>query len=114
MVAPHVEEPNIRKLGWIGMRISGPQYQSRCPGVKLVGVKVIVMHWAGLHDALSQRIRITHVGVMGSVSWANVEAWHPLPGAPFRFKLRFGVTLRLRLGAGSGLPSASLFAFGLI
>ncbi len=30
---------------------------------------------------------------------ANDEAWHPLPGA----------SLRLRLGAGSGLPSAALF-----
>jgi hypothetical protein len=26
--------------------------------------------------------------------------------------LRFVTTLRLRLGAGSGLPSADLFAFG--
>jgi hypothetical protein len=39
----------------------------------------------------------------------NVEAWHPLPGAPLRFRLRFVATLRLRLGAGSGLPSAALF-----
>ena len=34
---------------------------------------------------------------------------NPLPGAPLRFRLRFVVTLRLRLGAGSGLPSAGLF-----
>ena len=39
----------------------------------------------------------------------NVEAWHPLPGAPLRFRLRFVASLRLRLGAGSGLPSAALF-----
>jgi hypothetical protein len=39
----------------------------------------------------------------------NVEAWHPLPGAPLRFRLRFVATLRLRLRAGSGLLSAALF-----
>ena len=38
----------------------------------------------------------------------NVEAWHPLPGAPLRFRLRFLLTLGLRLGAGSGLTSAGL------
>jgi len=37
------------------------------------------------------------------------EAWHPLPGASLRFRLRFAATLRLQLGAGSGLPSAVLF-----
>ena len=42
---------------------------------------------------------------------SNVEAWHPLPGAPLRFRLRFVATLRIRLGAGSGLPSAVLLAF---
>ena len=31
-------------------------------------------------------------------------------GSPFRFGLRFVATLRIRLGAGSGLPSAGLFA----
>ena len=36
---------------------------------------------------------------------------NPLPGAPLRFRLRFVATLRLRLGAGSGLPSAVLFGF---
>ncbi len=41
----------------------------------------------------------------------NDEAWHPLPGASLRFMLRFVATLRLRLGAGSGLPSAGLFCF---
>ena len=49
---------------------------------------------------------------LGSCSYVyflpNVEAWHPLPGAPLRFRLRFVATLRLRLGAGSGLPSAGL------
>ena len=39
----------------------------------------------------------------------NEEAWHPLPGAPLRFWLRFIATLRLRLWAGSGLSSAGLF-----
>ena len=34
---------------------------------------------------------------------------NPLPGAPLRFWFRFLTTLRLRLGAGSGLPSAGLF-----
>jgi hypothetical protein len=42
----------------------------------------------------------------------NDEAWHPLPGAPLRFRLRFVATLRLRLRAGSGLPSAGLFCLG--
>jgi hypothetical protein len=40
------------------------------------------------------------------ISSQNVEAWHPLPGAPLRFRLRFVATLRLRLGSGSGLSSA--------
>jgi len=44
----------------------------------------------------------------------NVEAWHPLLGAPLRHWLRFGITLRIRLGTGSGLSSAALFAFCLI
>ena len=44
-----------------------------------------------------------------SFVWPNDEAWHPLPGAPLRFRLRFVTPLRLRLGAGSGLPSAGLF-----
>jgi hypothetical protein len=39
----------------------------------------------------------------------NVEAWHPLPGAPLRFRFRVVATLRLRLRARSGLPSAGLF-----
>ena len=39
-----------------------------------------------------------------------VEAWHPLPGAPLRFWLRFRITLQLRLWSGSGLASAALFA----
>jgi hypothetical protein len=30
-----------------------------------------------------------------SNSLHNVEAWHPLPGAPLRFRLRFLATLRL-------------------
>ena len=34
---------------------------------------------------------------------------NPLPGAPLRFRLRFGATLCLIHGAGSGLPSAVLF-----
>jgi hypothetical protein len=29
------------------------------------------------------------------IIWANDEAWHPLPGAPLRFRLRFVTTLRL-------------------
>jgi hypothetical protein len=52
-------------------------------------------------------------GAMVRARWIlseNVEAWHPLPGAPLRFRLRFVAILRLRLGAGSGLPSAGLFA----
>lgn len=40
----------------------------------------------------------------------NVEAWHPLAGAPFRFWLRLVATLRLGLGPGSGLSSAALLA----
>ena len=36
------------------------------------------------------------------ISLLNVEAWHPLPGAP----------LRLRLGSSSGLSSAGLFGLG--
>ena len=43
------------------------------------------------------------------IFYANVEAWHPLPGAPLRFRMRFVAILRLRLGAGSGLSSAVLF-----
>jgi len=39
----------------------------------------------------------------------NVEAWHPQPGAPLRFRLRFVATLQIRLGTGSGLSSAVLF-----
>ena len=35
------------------------------------------------------------------------KAWHPLPGAPLRFRLRFVATLRLRLGAGSGSFASS-------
>jgi hypothetical protein len=45
------------------------------------------------------------------ISLANDEAWHPLPGAPLRFRLKFVFTLQLRLGTGSGLLSAGLFAF---
>jgi hypothetical protein len=48
------------------------------------------------------------------ISSLNVEAWHPLPGAPLRFRLRFVATLRLRLGAGSGLPSAGLLCFFIL
>jgi len=48
---------------------------------------------------------------IGPGLWGNDEAWHPLPGAPLRFRLRFVATPRLRLGAGSGLPSVVLFAF---
>jgi len=48
--------------------------------------------------------------VWGVIVLPNVEAWHPLPGAHLRFGLRFLVTFRLRLGAGSGLSSAGLFA----
>jgi hypothetical protein len=40
-----------------------------------------------------------------------VETWCPLPGEPLRFRFRFAATLRLRLGASSGLPSAVLFGF---
>jgi hypothetical protein len=47
----------------------------------------------------------------GEDSPTNVEAWHPLPGATLRFRLRFVTTLRLRLGASSGLSSAVLFGF---
>ena len=47
-------------------------------------------------------------------SWPIVEAWHPLPGAALRFRLRFLTTLRLRLRAGSGLPSAALLAFFIL
>ena len=47
----------------------------------------------------------------GHISSANDEAWHPLPGAPLRFWLRLLTALRLRLRAGSGLPSAALFGF---
>jgi hypothetical protein len=47
----------------------------------------------------------------GIVSFERTsKAWHPLPGAPLRFRLRFVATLRLRLKAGSGLLSAGLFA----
>ena len=46
---------------------------------------------------------------MATVEEHNDEAWHTLPGASLRFRLRFVATLRLRLGAGSGLPSADLF-----
>jgi hypothetical protein len=48
------------------------------------------------------------------ISTTNVEAWHPLPGAPLRFRLGLVATLRLQLGARSGLPSAGLFDFGLL
>ena len=44
-------------------------------------------------------------------SQSNDEAWHPLPGAPLRFRLRFVATLRIQLGADSGLPRAGLFVF---
>jgi len=37
----------------------------------------------------------------------NGEAWHPLPGAPLRSRLRFVDTLRLRVGACSGLARAA-------
>ena len=45
-------------------------------------------------------------------SETNVEAWHPLPGAPVRFRLRSVAPPRLRLGVGSGLISADLFCLG--
>lgn len=41
----------------------------------------------------------------------NVEAWHPLTGAPLRFWLRFIATLRIPLGSGSGLSRAALLCF---
>jgi len=44
------------------------------------------------------------------ISRHTFEAWHPLPGAPHRFRLRFVATLRIRLGTGSGLSSAALCA----
>ena|GEM_PF-4284819 len=40
-----------------------------------------------------------------------VKAWHPLPGATLRFRLRFVASLRLQLVASSGLFSAALFGF---
>ena len=46
---------------------------------------------------------------MSFIFLQNAEALHPLPGAPLRCWLRFLAALRLRRGAGSGLPSAGLF-----
>jgi len=37
----------------------------------------------------------------------NVEAWHPLPGAPLPFRLRFVAALRIRLGTGSRWSAAA-------
>ena len=56
-----------------------------------------------------KRVIENQSALYGEIILENDEAWHPLPGAPLRFRLRFLATLRLRLGAGSGLPSAGLF-----
>ena len=47
----------------------------------------------------------------GNDAWLTSRPGNPLPGASLRFSLRFVATLRLRLRAGSGLPSAGLFCF---
>jgi len=52
-------------------------------------------------------------GIHGLIILENDEAWHPLPGAPLRFRLRFVATLRLQLRAGSGLPSAVLLGISI-
>lgn len=54
MVTPDIRKPNIRELGWIRMHIHRPHDQRGGPRIKLIGVEVIVMHWAGFNYALSQ------------------------------------------------------------
>jgi hypothetical protein len=56
-----------------------------------------------------ETINTALVKIDAQLSPENDEAWHPLPGAPLRFRLRFVVTFRIRLGSGSGLSSAGLF-----
>jgi hypothetical protein len=67
-------------------------------------------YWTGEKWASFGKVYNREEAIAVRESLANVEAWHPLPGAPLRFSLRFVTTLRIRLGAGSGLSSAVLFA----
>jgi len=68
--------------------------------------------WAWvLFNVLRYDEPVAYAHPQGAVIWVslpNVEAWHPLQRAPLPFRLRFVATLRLRLGAGSGLSSAAL------
>lgn len=100
-----IHELNLYVRGWLNYYKLSSTYGEVKALSEWVRRRVRLYCWKQWKQPRTRRRNLLAMGI----SPDNVEAWHPLAGAPLRFRLRFIATLRLRLRAGSGLPSAGLF-----